>query len=83
MIRYPYGDSTVGGITLYDPFWDRSTWQYKFALWPHKCSISGKHIWLEGAYKGTRIITGPGTPVIEYRWLSKESFIIARLKGII
>lgn len=67
----------------YDPFWDRATWQYKFALWPRKCDISNNRIWFKTAYKGTRMITGPGEPVFEYRWLSKEEFILGKLKGII
>ena len=80
-----FGSSYTGleRITIYDPFWDRSTWHYKFALWPRRCGISNKRIWLKCAYKGTRMITGPDTPVFEYRWLTKESFMFAKLKGII
>jgi hypothetical protein len=29
------------------------------------------------------MITGPGEPVFEYRWLSKEEFVVAGLKGIL
>jgi hypothetical protein len=71
------------GIGLYDPFWDRATWQYKFAIFPKRCNISKKTIWFKYAYKGTRMITGPGEPVFEYRWLTKEEFVVARLKGVV
>jgi hypothetical protein len=36
---------------------------------------------LEYAYKGTRTITGPGTPVFEYKWLTKEQYLLAAIKG--
>lgn len=64
-------------------FYRRSSWQQKFVLWPRRCDISERRIWLERAYLGTRMITGPGTPVYEYRWLSKESFTVAALGGIL
>ena len=71
------------GITMYDPFWDRAQWEHKFAFWPRRCSLSNRKIWMEKAYKGTRMITGPGEPVFEYRWLTKDQFMIGKLKGII
>jgi len=71
------------GIGLYDPFWDRASWQYKFAIFPKRCNISKKTIWFKYAYKGTRMITGPGEPIFEYRWLTKEEFVVARLKGVV
>lgn len=74
---------TGNGIHVYDPFWDRATWKYKFAFFPKQCVISKKRIWFECAYKGTRMITGPGEPVFEYRWLTKEEFLIGRIKGIV
>lgn len=58
-----------------------SNWELKFALVPHRCCKSQRLMWLTYAYKGTRIITGPGTPVIETFWMNKEDFIIWRLKG--
>jgi hypothetical protein len=78
MMGYNYN-----GIGIYDPFWDRAAWQYKFAIFPKQCSISKKTIWLKCGYKGTRMITGPGEPVFEYRWLTKEEFVVAGLKGVI
>jgi hypothetical protein len=56
-------------------------WQLKFALWPQHCVRSNRLIWLRRAYRGTRVITGPGTPVIEHYWIDRDEFIIWNLKG--
>jgi len=77
------GYSYTGYFENYDPFWERSTWEYKFAIWPHRCEISKRILWFECAYKGTRVITGPGEPVFEFRWLSKNEYLLAALKGLI
>jgi hypothetical protein len=64
-------------------FYRRAYWQLKFVLWPRRCDLSDRRIWLKRAYCGTVVITGPGDPVYEYRWLTKESFVTAALGGII
>ena len=64
-------------------FYRRAYWQLKFVWWPRRCDLSDKRIWLKRAYRGIRVITGPGEPVYEYRWLTKESFTVAALGGII
>jgi hypothetical protein len=64
-------------------FWNWATWEYKFCLVPRKCAFSKKRIWFKSAYRAERIITGPGTPIFEYRWVDKNEFLIQRLKGII
>jgi hypothetical protein len=76
------GHSYVGKVDG-DLVWSRSTWEYKFALWPKYCEISNRRIWFKYAYKGTRIITGPGTPVFEYKWLTKEEYLLAAFKGML
>jgi hypothetical protein len=64
-----------------DRFWECASWQYKFVVLPKRCEISKKIIWFECAYKGTRMITGPGEPVFEYKWLTKEEYLLAAIKG--
>jgi hypothetical protein len=64
-------------------FFRKAHWQLRFVLWPRQCYLSDKRIWLKQAYRGTVVITGPGDPVYEYRWLTKESFTVATLGGII
>jgi hypothetical protein len=77
MIGRGYTDYTES----YDLFWSRAFWKYKFVFWPRRCEISKKIIWFECAYKGTRMITGPGEPVFKYRWLTKEEYLLAAIKG--
>ena len=62
-------------------FRKRARWDLKFAWRPRQCEFSGKWIWFKLAYCGTAVYTGPGLPVYEYRWATREEYIIARLKG--
>lgn len=59
----------------------RAKWAKARAWMPRKCIFSDKWMWLKPMYKGTRIITGPGTPVIEVYWASEEQFIWWKLNG--
>jgi hypothetical protein len=54
--------------------------QLKFCLWPRRCYISGKRLWLKKAYKETAMWTGPGDPVYESRWYDRYEFIMLTLK---
>jgi hypothetical protein len=65
----------------YDPFYDRADWYLAFAWLPHTCDKTGERIWLERAYRGIRMITGPGEPVFEYRWIKKHEWLLQRLRG--
>jgi hypothetical protein len=64
-------------------FYKRADWYYKFAWWPHRCNRSNKLIWLKKAYRGVAMYTGPGDPVFEYKWITKEDFMLARIRGTI
>jgi len=64
-------------------FWNRARWDLKFAWCPQRCEFSGQWIWFKLAYRGTAVYTGPGTPVYEYRWATREEYLIARLKGTV
>jgi hypothetical protein len=55
-------------------------WEYKFVLWPRECLITGKKLWLEYAYRGCSVLTGPGDAIIEYRWHHKHEHLIWKLK---
>jgi hypothetical protein len=68
-------------VQSYDPFWDRARPELKFSYLPRKCVESKKIIWLSKAYRYRRIITGPGDPIIEDRWVSKEEAILKILRG--
>jgi hypothetical protein len=66
----------------YDPFYSKLMIgaEYKFAWFPQICHLSGKRIWLKKGYRLTRIITGPGDSIFEYRWHDKNEHIIWKLK---
>ncbi len=49
-------------------------------IWPRKCYSSGKWMFFEHAYKTTRTWTGPGDPVHEHRWYSKNEYLMWRIK---
>jgi hypothetical protein len=68
-------------VQSYDPFYDRMMIgaELKFAWLPQKCDISGKRIWLKYGYRMTRIITGPGESLFEYRWHDKMEHIFWKL----
>jgi hypothetical protein len=61
-------------------FWYRAEVELKFSVWPRKCFETKK--WLFGlAYRACATWTGPGLPVHEYRWYSKEEYLLGVLKG--
>lgn len=76
------------GTSYYDPnvqmedsFYRRCvSWELKLVLWPKQCYITGKKMWLEYAYRGTSVLTGPGDPIIDYRWHDKHEHLIWLLK---
>jgi hypothetical protein len=58
-------------------------WQRKISFLPRKCYYTGKSIWLKKAYKGTEMITGPGTPVFDHRWVHPQEYLFLKIKGLI
>ena len=52
----------------------------KFAWLPERCNLTGKRLWFVKAYRLTRIITGPGESIFEYRWHDKNTHIMWLLK---
>ena len=72
----------MGASYMSDPFKQKRIGvELKFVWIPKTCYVSGKLIWLEYAYKETALWTGPGEPLLEYRWYTKHEYIIARLRG--
>ena len=55
-------------------------WKLKFAFLPKKCILSGKTIWLEYAYVGLAMFTGPGEPIFETNWHKKDEHLLWLLK---
>lgn len=55
----------------------------KFSLWPRKCFYSGRSLWFKNAYRMTAMITGPGEPIFEDRWVDKKEYIFLKIKGVV
>lgn len=66
-----------------ESMWWRGTidWRYKFCWFPKHCAITGKRLWLRMAYCGHRMTTGPGNPIVEYRWHDVNEHLIWLLKS--
>jgi hypothetical protein len=56
-------------------------WRLTLCILPRTCFLSGRKLWGKQCYKGTRIITGPGDPVVEDYWIDRNEFLIWNLKG--
>ena len=54
-------------------------WRLKLCLIPKKCFLSNKQLWGKYAYYGENWITGPGDPVVQEFWVSKEEYIVWKL----
>lgn len=61
-------------------FIKRGNKDLKWCLWPRKCSITKRWLWLTLAYRVENMWTGPGEPVFEYRWYERNEFLIQRIK---
>ena len=55
--------------------------ELKFVIWPKKCYITGKSLYLRYVYRQTAMWTGPGDPVFEHRYYDVNEFLISQLKG--
>ena len=61
-------------------FLSRADTELKFLLWPRRCHVTGRWMWLTCAYRAMYVITGPGDPAIWYRWYSSTEMLILKLK---
>jgi len=55
-------------------------WEIKFVIFPRRCFISKKWIWLQRAYKGYAFLNGPGEAIAQTRWHSKEEHLLWMLR---
>ena len=62
-------------------FLERADTEVKWALWPRRCHVSGRWLWLTQAYCAMFVINGPGDPAIWYRWYSNKEYLVLKLKG--
>ena len=50
-------------------------WKLTLCFRPKTCFLTGKQLFGKRCYKGTRVITGPGEPVIEHYFIEKFEFM--------
>lgn len=55
-------------------------WKLKICWTLEHCFLSNKSLWGKRAYYGFRLITGPGDPVHDFRWVDRDEFILWQLK---
>jgi hypothetical protein len=65
----------------YDHFERVAAWGEEFFWLPKRCYVTKKLLWLVTAYRGVAMYTGPGEAVVEFRFYSKESFMMKALRG--
>lgn len=75
------GDTEYWRMEMIRSFYQKATWKKRFAWWPHCCMITSRRIWLEFAYRGTAMYTGPGDPVYEHQWHDAKEHLLWTLKG--
>lgn len=62
----------------------RFHWSQAISIVGRRCFLSGNTIpWFSQAYKGIKIINGPGEDVVITKWATEEAVLFAKLKGTI
>jgi hypothetical protein len=56
-------------------------WELKLCWQPQTCCLTGQQLWGRRAYRGFRWIYGPGEMVEQVHWISRNEFVIWKLKG--
>jgi len=56
-------------------------WKLTRCWFPRECFLTGNRLWGTHAYHGTRLITGPGEPIVDHYWVGKDEFILWKLQG--
>lgn len=77
MLDFSYEDYWQEHMSMYYKW---SSWKTSRPLLPRRCNLTGRWLWLKPAMFGTRMITGPGTPVWEKYWVDAEAFMMHKIK---
>lgn len=84
-INYMPIPESIGVVmpTDYDDkrFLSQNDTELKWILWPRRCYVSRRWLWLTQAYCARYVITGPGDPCIWVRWYSRKEMLVLKLKG--
>jgi hypothetical protein len=79
--RARLGYSVRSTVEMNQAFYNRAQWTREFAWLPHRCDATGRVIWLQWAYRGRAVWTGPGDDAVETRWHDRHEHLIWALKG--
>ena len=63
-----------------ESFRTQAYWRLRFLWRPRRSAITGRWLWLRQVYEGIRMITGPGDPVIMFRYHEPVEHLIWQLK---
>jgi hypothetical protein len=58
-------------------------WELCWSFLPRKCFYTKRSLWFKRAYMGTSILTGPGDPIFDYRWIDQKEYIFLKIRGVI
>ena len=58
-------------------------WELCWSFLPRKCFYTKRLLWFKRAYIGTSILTGPGDPIFDYRWVDQKEYLILKIKCVI
>ena len=74
---YGYQPGAMGvDFEQHDVFYDRAQYEYVWCLWPRRCYLTQKKLWLTWALRGRSVWTGPGDAVVEDRWFDRDQALI-------
>ena len=77
MLDYAFDDYWHEHMSYY---YKIATWQSKRPLLPRRCNLTGRILWWRHAMVGTRIITGPGSPITEKYWVDPNELMLHKIK---
>jgi hypothetical protein len=58
-------------------------WEVQRSILPRRCYYTNKSLWFRRAYKGTSVLTGPGDPIFDYRWVDAKEYLFLKIKGVV
>ena len=60
--------------TYYDLLHKNNRVTTAIPLWPRRCAITGKWLWIKPAIRTRRLLTGPGDPIDVICWAEPKSY---------
>lgn len=75
-------------LDQFDDYWyEHNAYYFRWASWksarpifPRRCQLTGRLLWMQKVMRGVRIITGPGSDVVETYWVDPGEFMLHKIK---